>query len=149
MTTSAILLSFHPAIQLCAVLLSLYVLWLGLKRFAALHFNIRVSFKWQRHVMLGSLVLIVLLGGASGGMTMVYLNWKGFLITGTHGRIAMAIVPLILFGLGSGIYMHRNRAKRKILPLLHGICNTLIVLLSLSQIYTGIMIYRMFVLGIY
>jgi len=104
-------------------------------------------FKWKRHVLFGAIALSALLIGMFGGMTLVYLYWKTFLMTGAHGRTAMVMLPLLLFGLGSGILMNRVKKKRKILPLIHGINNLILILLALSQIKTGWWVYTIYVLG--
>jgi len=44
--------------------------------------------------------------------------------------------------------MNRKKRKRKVLPLIHAVCNTLMLLLALSQIYTGVFVYRAYVLGL-
>ncbi len=47
------------------------------------------------------------------------------------------MLPLIVFGLVSGWYMDRNKRRRRALPLGHGLADTILLGLSLSQIYTG------------
>ncbi len=79
---------------------------------------------------------------------MVKSSWYGMLITGIHSKIGVLMIPLILFALGSGLYMNHKKKKRKVLPLVHAISNTVLLLLALSQIYSGIMVYREFVLGL-
>ena len=123
-------LLFHPVIQVLATLLAGYVFWLGLQRFQSLHWHRRVSFKWKAHVKLGIISLGLWLAGLVGGLVMVRLWWHGFLITGTHGKQALIMLPLLLFGLFSGLYMDRRKKKRKVLPLLHGTNNLLLLILS-------------------
>jgi len=82
-----------------------------------------------------------------GGVTMVYSHWHGFLITGTHGKVALIMAPLIIFGLYSGLYLHRIKKKRKLLPIIHGLNNLVVPILALTQIVTGWGIYNTFVLG--
>jgi len=141
------LLSVHPVIQGLATLLALYVFFLGVQRFRFLHLYQGVAFEWKRHVFLGGIALGVWLVGIVGGMTMVYFYWYGFLITGTHGKVALVMVPLIIFGLASGQYMNHNKKKRKVLPLIHGLGNLVLLILALTQVMSGWWVYRVFVLG--
>jgi len=141
-------LSIHPAIQLCTILLTLYVFFLGIQRFRSQHLHRKGAvFKWRRHVLFGKLALSILILGAFGGMTMVYTHWSRVLMVGIHARVALIIIALAVFGLASGWYMDRNKKKRKVLPIIHGLNNFVLLLLALSQIYTGIQVYRTFVLG--
>jgi len=69
---SAVLV-IHPIIQFSAVLLTLYVFYLGVQRFRFFHLYQKTVFRWKRHVLLGEIALGTLLGGMMGGVTMVYL----------------------------------------------------------------------------
>jgi len=140
-------LEIHPIIQFSAVLLTLYVFYLGVQRFRFLHLSQKIVFRWKRHVLLGEIALGALLGGMMGGVTMVYLSWHGFLITGTHGKVAIAMAPFIIFGFASGQYMNHYKKKRKALPLIHGLSNLVLLILALTQVVTGWWVYRDFVLG--
>ena len=141
------MLSVHPFIQGSATLLALYVFFLGVQRFRFIHLHHGVAFKWKRHVFLGEIALGVWLVGIVGGMTMVYFYWYGFLITGTHGKIALVMVPFIIFGVASGLFMNHNKKKRKVLPLIHGLSNLVLLILAFTQVVTGWWVYRVFVLG--
>ena len=141
------LLVIHPIIQSFAILLSLYVLYLGVQRFRFLHLKHKTAFSWKRHVTLGTTALAVLMGGMVGGMTMVRLHWHGFLMTGTHGKVALVMVPFIIFGFASGLYMNRKKTKGRVLPFLHGLNNLIVSILALMQVATGWGVYVAFVLG--
>jgi nitric oxide reductase large subunit len=141
------LLIIHPIVQCSAIVLALYAFSLGVQRFRSLHLKQKTVFRWKRHVVLGQIALGVWLAGMLGGMTSVYLYWHGFLITGTHAKVALFMVPLIIFGLSSGLYMDRNKKKRKVLPMLHGLNNLILLMLALTQIVTGWGVYHTFVLG--
>ncbi|NNL42847.1 MAG: DUF4079 domain-containing protein [Desulfobacterales bacterium] len=104
-------------------------------------------FNWKRHVFLGEIVMIAWLSGLLGGVVMSYVTWKGFLITGIHGKVAMVMLPLILFGLFSGLYLNYRKGKRKLLPIIHGINNLVILILALYQIKSGWWVYNTYVLG--
>ena len=141
------MLAFHPIVQLLAILLALYVFCLGVQRFRFLHLHRKTAFKWKRHVVLGEIALGTLFFGMFGGMTTVYLYWRGYFITGGHGKTALVIAPLIFFGFASGLYMNIKKKQRRILPLLHGMNNVIVLILALTQIYSGWWVYRTFVLG--
>ena len=98
---------------------------------------------------MGEVALVAWLAGVLGGMTVVKYYWYGFLITGTHGRVALIMVPFIIFGLVSGLYMNRNKKERRALPLIHGLNNLIVLVLALAQVVTGWGVYRTFVLGSY
>ena len=141
------MLFIHPIIQSSAILLSLYVLYLGVQRFRFLHLSKKAVFRWKRHVALGETALGALLAGMVGGMTMVYFYWHGFLITGTHGKVALVMVPFIIFGLASGLHMNRKKTKGRLLPFLHGLNNLALLILAMTQLVSGYRIYTAFVLG--
>ena len=68
-------------------------------------------------------------------------------MTGTHGKTALVMLPLLLFGLISGIYMNQVKKKRRFLPLLHGANNLVVIILALSQIRTGWWVLNTYVWG--
>jgi len=140
-------LVIHPIIQFLAILLTLYVFYLGLQRFRLLHLQHKVVFRWKRHVALGEIALGVLLAGMFGGMAMVYAYWHGLIITGIHGKVALGVMPFMIFGLVSGLYMNRKKKQRRILPLVHGLNNLFVLVMAVSQIVSGSWVYRAFVLG--
>lgn len=141
------MLVIHPIIQFLAILLALYVFYLGLQRFRFLHLHQEVVFPWKRHVALGEIALGVLLAGVLGGMAMVYVYWHRLIITGIHGKVALVVVPFMIFGLVSGLYMNRKKKQRSILALVHGLNNLAVLLMALSQVVSGSWVYRVLVLG--
>ena len=141
------MLSIHPIIQLSATCLGLYVFYLGIQRFRSLHLKQKVKFNWKRHMLLGKIVMATWLAGILGGVSIVYMTWDGFLVTGIHGKVALVILPLILFGLFSGLHMNRKKKKRTLLPFVHGLVNLTILVLALYQISTGWWVYNVYVLG--
>ena len=143
------LLVIHPIIQSSAILIALYVFYLGVERIRSLHLHQKRAFRWKRHVVWGEIALVALLAGVLGGMIVVKLYWHGFLITGTHGKVALVMVPFIIFGLVSGLYMNRNRKERGALPLVHGLNNLIVLVLALAQVLSGWRVYRAFVMGSY
>jgi len=141
------MLFIHPVFQFLAFILACYVFYLGWQRLRSLHLKQSVAFPWKRHVVLGLIALGTFLAGMIGGIMMVYMYWRNYFITGLHSRVAIVLVPLILFGIFSGLYMHFKKRKRQRLPLLHAANNAVLLFLSLIQIITGWKILSTYVLG--
>jgi len=137
----------HPTLQTLAVLTSLYVLYLGFVRFRFAHLGHKgIIFQWKRHVVQGIAVMGIWGGGMGIGLWAAWNNWTVLGVTGMHYFWGLAMLPLIVFGLASGLVMDKVKAKRKALPLAHGAVNALLVLLALWQLCTGIIILRDMVL---
>ena len=141
------MLVIHPIVQCLAILLALYVFFLGLQRFRFLHLHHKTVFHWKQHVVLGEIALGALLAGMLVGMAMVYVYWHGFLITGIHAGIALIMAPCIIFGFVSGLYMNHKKRKRRLLPFIHGLNNLVVLIMGIGQIISGFGVYRAFVLG--
>lgn len=141
------MLVIHPIIQLSAIVLTLYVFYLGVQRFRSVNLHQKTLFRWKRHVLLGKIAMSALLGGMMGGMTMAYLYFHGFLITGIHGKTALVMAVFIIFGGASGLYMNHNKKKRTALPVIHGLNNFILLIFALTQVITGWRVYMQFVLG--
>ncbi len=137
----AVLLGIHPILQLLAIALAYYAVWLGYQRARALHFGRLDRFQRDRHAVVGSLALFLLLGGAAAGLLMVDRYLRQPILHGLHGQAAMTAIPFLFFGLFTGLYLYQNPARRTILPLLHAINNLTLLLFALLQIYTGIRFY--------
>ncbi len=127
----------HPVIQVIVTLAAVYLLYLGSSRFRSLHLGHKTAFNRRRHISLGRPALVVMILGAVGGLIFVRWAWRGWLITGPHGFLGLAALPLILFGLASGWYMAARPRARKTLPLLHGLVNAAVVIAALIQFYLG------------
>ncbi len=131
----------HPVLQTLAVLLSLYVLYLGVIRFRFAHLGHKgILFPWKRHVQQGTAVMAVWALAFVIGLGAAWWSWKSVFVTDLHYQLGLVMLPLIAFGLGSGFVMDRVKAKRSVLPLAHGVLNTLLVLMALAQLFTGIVI---------
>lgn len=135
----------HPILQIIATTLGVYVFWLGVQRFRVLHLDGLGRFAWKRHVSLGLTVMAVWFFGLLGGLAMGWFKWGTVLVTGPHYKTAFAMLPLMAFGAVSGLYMDRNKARRRWLPLLHGVCNLAALLLALYQIRTGVWVVENFI----
>ncbi len=132
------LVYLHPAWQVFFTLLGLYVAWLGLQRTRSLHWGQKAAFARRRHILLGKTVLVGLILGAVGGAILARWMWLGWLITGPHAWLGMAVVVLALLGLGLGLYLERHAGGgAKGLALAHGIVNLLVITLCLVQFYVG------------
>lgn len=143
-----LLLSIHPVLQCIAILLTCYNFMLGIQRFRVLHLKQKnVHFDWKQHVLFGKIALVMLMSGALGGMTIVYLHWYRVLMAGIHAEVALVIIPLAIFGLLSGWYMDSKKKKRTFLPIIHGLNNLILLLLALIQVASGLRIYTKLVFG--
>lgn len=141
------ILWLHPILQFLATLASLYVLYLGVLRFRAAHLRRQgIVFPWKRHVALGAAVMTTWALGFAFGLGVVWWKW-GEVFVGRHSQTGLLMLPLIAFGLGSGLVMDRVKAPRRALPLAHGIANTGLVLLALWQLFTGVRLLQALVLG--
>ena len=136
-----ILLSIHPVLQSIAILLAYYTAYLGLPRTLSLHFGKRTRFDRRRHALFGTIALGAILGGITGGVIVISHFLHGPILSGIHGKAAIAGLPLLLFGLVSGIFLYRSPRPRKLLPALHALNNLLVLLFTLFQGYTGVALY--------
>ena len=141
-------LLIHPFVQAAGIVLVLAAFLSGVQRFRSLHLHQRTSFPWRRHVLLGKAAFFTLLAGAGLGLGMVRYHWDQNLMTMGHGKTGLVILPLLLFGIVSGLLLDAKKAKGTVLKVLHGVNNTLVLLLVLNQLRTGLRVYRLFVSGL-
>jgi len=134
------MLWIHPFWQTAAILLGVYVFYLGWARFASVTLGRRAPFLWKRHVALGKAALYAWIYGACVGGAAAWVQWRAFGVTGSHFRLGIAIVALALFGYWSGAHMDTHKKRRNLLPLIHGANNLLLLLLSLLSALTGIQV---------
>jgi hypothetical protein len=135
----------HPAAQLGAILLAFYAAYLGFQRAQSLHFGKTKQFLRERHVIVGTIALVSMLGGIAAGAIMV----NRYLLNpdmGLHVAVAMLMLPLLVFGIFSGFYLYLNPGKGRMLTVAHGINNLVVLALALIQIVTGIQAYLRYVL---
>ena len=100
----------HPAIMACLILLAWYVARLGYIRLSIRRLGKKGVFPWKRHVLLGKVALFGMVLGMGGGLTMTWLLWSDPLSTGLHAFGAACMLPLILFGIATGLLLDRKRA---------------------------------------
>jgi hypothetical protein len=132
------MLYIHPVFQLCMILLALYALRLGWLRFQSLHLGKKTAFPRPRHILVGKIALGGLLVGMAGGAYLAKAAWHANFVTGAHAWIAAFLLPLLAWGLITGLYLEHAPGRRKVLPLLHGLGNAIVAGLGLAQIATGI-----------
>ncbi|MFZ0132888.1 MAG: DUF4079 family protein [Desulfobacterales bacterium] len=141
------LLWIHPIVQSLTGVLALYVLWLGLTRFAGRHFDSRSVFKWKRHVLLGKMVVLIWALGALGGLTMTYVSYGKIFPGSLHFIIGVLAMLLMLVAWLTGSHIDRLREKSDVLPVLHMTNNLLLLILVAMQLYTGIGIVQSALIG--
>jgi hypothetical protein len=140
------MLWIHPVLQTLAFLLSFSVLYLGWLRFQNSHLGRKALFPWKGHVRQGLAVMGVWCLGFVIGLGAAWESWHIVLVTGWHHRLALIMIPFLAFGLASGWVMDKRKKKRRWLPLLHGINNTLLVAATAVQLCTGVLVIRDFML---
>ena len=140
------MLWFHPVLMTVATLAGVYAAYLGMERFLSRHLGMRTQFLWKRHALFGQAAMLLWLLGFFGGLVMARWAWQMNFVTGDHYETAFAMLPLLVAGGASGIYMDRRKAPRTVLPLLHGACNLILVIMALYQFSTGWDVIRNFVL---
>lgn len=141
------MLLLHPFMQLAATVLVLVVLRQGIQRFRFQHLKRKAAFQWKRHVYLGTGVMAIWSAGFVGGLLVVRDYWYAVFITGVHAKVGVAMLPFMLVGVVSGWIMHARKRPRKLLPLVHGANNLVLVLLAMFQLYSGWQVLRTFVWG--
>ena len=101
------------------------------------------AFPWKQHVKLGTLALVLWILGALGFYVTLDLFGSTH-ITGLHAELAWPIIGLAILGLITGYIMNRYKKKRKILPLIHGTINVLLIILVAVECYTGVQVWKDF-----
>lgn len=140
------LMWIHPAIQLTAMILSVYVLYMGIQRFRFQHLKTKCAFNWKRHVFLGKVVHGLWAFGALLGLYMAQHAWGVVNLTGGHYPVGVAMLPVIGVALLTGLVLQKPKGKRAGLALLHGGCNAALFLMACFQLYTGIEAVQLFLL---
>ena len=142
------MLFIHPVIQASAILLAMYTFFMGLQRLRSMHLHQKAQFPWKKHVLVGKIALCTILIGTFLGLGMVRYHWDRNFMTMGHGKMGLVLLPFLLFGIVSGLVLDLKKKQRKVLPLLHGINNTLLLALAFNQARTGLKVFKMFVLSL-
>jgi len=133
---------FHPALMLLVLAVACLALRQGLIRFASVRLGRKAMFLWKQHVLLGQLALAGMLLGLATGFATTWLAWSAPWSTGLHGKVALAIAALSVFGLVSGVWLDRAKKPGTRLGLMHAMGNSLAVLLAFFQLYSGVDLLR-------
>ncbi len=136
----------HPLIQSVAMLLGIYVLYMGIQRFRFQHMGVKCKFNWKLHVKLGKLVHGLWLFGFGLGLFMAYYEWGSIDLTGGHFLVGVIMVPVIIVALISGLILEKPKGKRAGLAMLHGACNLALFFLACYQAYSAIEVIELFLL---
>jgi hypothetical protein len=146
---SKVILSLHPFFQVLAIIIAFYGAFLGFQRTRNLHFGQQdVVFRRKRHALVGFIALSILLGGMAGGKIIAHIIWQEMVVINLHKGVALAILPFLLFGMVTGLYLYFSPAKRKVLPAFHAVNNAILLILLLYQAYSGMHVYLKYVLKI-
>lgn len=128
----------HPVMQLLALGLGLAALAQAWPRVMTLHMGRKRVFRRARHVLLGELCLGGFILGAAGGALAARLARGAWLASGGHAWVGVLLAALALFGLLSGLHLARAKPRpRRLLPLVHGLNNLLVLALALWQVPSG------------
>jgi hypothetical protein len=130
----------HPALMTLTLLLALWVAWQGVNRARFTHLRQKTAFNWKGHTRYGLVVMGLWVAGAVGGSVVTEMLHGIPDAYELHEGVAGAMLWLIAFGTVTGLYMDRKKAKRTIMPILHGAANLLLLLLALGQFVTGVVI---------
>jgi hypothetical protein len=130
----------HPLLMVLNLLLALWVAWQGVNRARFSLFKQKAAFNWKGHTRYGLVVMGVWIVGAIGGSIVTDMLQGIPDAYGLHEGIAPVMLALIAFGGASGLYMDRKKARRKVLPVLHGAANMVLLLLAFAQLATGVVI---------
>ncbi|MFV0422791.1 DUF4079 domain-containing protein [Oleidesulfovibrio sp.] len=136
----------HPILQLLATVAGCYVLYLGFHRFMMLHMNRKMPFDWKKHVYWGKIAIGIWMIGLALGLFFAWVGWGVILITDWHYLIAFMVIPTGICAFVTGYILDKYKKRRKLLPLLHGLNNLLLMVLVFFQLYTGILIIRDYLL---
>ena len=128
----------HPIFMGLTLLLALWVAYQGVNRVRFSLFKQKVAFNWKAHTKYGLAVLSLWVIGMAAGSLMTSLAHGTPGVTGFHRATAIAMLPLIVFGAVSGLYMDKKKRPRRILPILHGAANMILLAMALSQSVTGL-----------
>ena len=126
----------HPIMEAIATLLGIWAMWQGWQR-VRMNRGIKVLFPWAQHVRIGIWAHILWICGGLG----FYVTHSMFgmtHMTGTHAEVAWPVMGLSAFALVTGIIMNKYKKRRKVLPIIHGVANAILLALVFVECWTGI-----------
>lgn len=141
------LLWIHPLIQTLCLLLAVWVLHMGIRRFRAQHMGVKVMFPWKQHVFWGKIVHVTWVLGMLLGLFMAWYAWGDINLTGPHFLVGVTMIPFLAVGLITGLMLQKPKGKRTALALVHGISNLVLFALAIYQAISSIEVIVLFLLG--
>ncbi len=134
------MLYLHPLLQIGCLLAAWCAAYLGWGRVRERHLGAQGVFRRRRHILMGKLALGGWLGGLALGTWAAFTYWQGAFPPVLHARLAVIMVPLLAWGIISGLFLQFVPRTRRWLPLLHGLGNLLLLVLGTIQLYTGYLV---------
>jgi hypothetical protein len=132
------MLYFHPFFQGLLILVMIAGWITGMARLRPPRSDDPFRFNRKRHILIGKVATSGLLLGAFIGLGYIYALYGHVLLTGLHGTIGAAVVPLLITGIVTGAVLEKNSVKHKYLPKIHGGINALALGMCAFQIRTGL-----------
>ncbi len=139
-----IIMWVHPLLQVVATVVGLVAMYWGIRRFQMTHLHHKIVFPWKRHVVWGTLALVLWLLGPVTGLYFAHIGWGSMFVTDIHYVLAFALVPLCLLGYGTGYVLDRHKKRRTVLNVVHGVNNLLLCIVVCVQVVTGVWVIRTF-----
>ncbi|MEW5736875.1 MAG: hypothetical protein AB1921_18670 [Thermodesulfobacteriota bacterium] len=130
----------HPLFQVVMFGLGAYAFLMGTVRFRSLHLKQRTAFARKRHALFGLVALAGFYAGMIGGSILCDLLALDPYMGEGHEAGALVMAVLAGIGLASGLLLYWKPKARKALPLVHGISNTLALLMVAYQTFSGVQI---------
>lgn len=131
------MLWIHPVLQIAALVLATYVLYMGYCRFRFQHMKIKTAFNWKRHVFLGKVTVWLWLAGLALGVYAAQVSWGAVGLTGGHYTVGVAMLPFLLFSLVTGQILQKPSGRRPRMALAHGSANVILFVMALVQTWSG------------
>lgn len=136
----------HPFFQVVALALSIHALLFGWRRFLSAHCGRKCVFPWKPHVYWGTWAIALWFFGGLLGFGLAWMYWSNVFLTGSHAVVGALMLPLCVIGYVTGYRLDTVKKRRKLLPLVHGVNNAVLVALALWQFWTGLTLVRLYLL---
>jgi len=134
----------HPIVIVLAIILGVYIGFLGWKRFRFRRGRgLASDFPWQRHIQWGKRFYILLwVGSLIGVGALFYLKGKIF-TSGLHAYLAVLILLLFSIGVALGGKLSKGKGTNR-LALMHMVVNYSTFFFVLIQIVLGVIFLTFF-----